>query len=238
MAYGKDNPHPLRHPQHDYAYSFVHPEEYVESGYSPRRDDDKELMKAIHIGLQYVYDRGMEGSVRVCTSDSCVKGDKASNADLFTSVPPFLNDNDLANRARGRLMTWRNEYAKGLYDAGLLHWMVELPLLALVGDALLVHGGLAPNIAHYVQRVAEQKGESVEDTLYNLINRPFTSFFKENLNHNKGGANSIEGCLNEGYAFEIILNIVQHHGYFDPYKGCQEVESILKMDDVASRHIR
>ncbi len=240
---GNDNvPHPLRHPQHDYAYSFIHPEEYVESGYSPKRDDDGEIMKAIHDALQYVYDRGMEGKVRVCTSNACVRDNSDNN--IFTSVPPFINDETLASRARERLLTWRKEYAQGLYDGGLLHWMVEQPLIALVGDALLVHGGLAPNVLNYVQSVAEKRGESVEDTLYDLINRPFTSFFKENLNENGttevsngenansdnsgGRANSIKGRLNEGYAFEIILNIIQHRGYFDPNKGCDEVESVLE----------
>jgi len=229
---GESNPHPLRHPQHDYAYSFVHPEEYVESGYSPSRDDDEELMKAIHDALQYVYDRRMEGDVRVCTTDYCVKDAEAGNADLFTSVPPFLNDEDLANKARERLLTWRNEYAQGLYDTGLLHWMVEQPLLALVGDTLLVHGGLGQNIVSYAQKVGDKKGLSVEDALYDLTNRPFTSFFKEGLNDAKGEgesgvANSIKGRMKEGFAFEIILNIVQHRGYFDKQTGCQEVESVL-----------
>lgn len=225
LEYDEENPHPLGHPQHDYAYSFVHPEEYVESGYSPVREDDDEIIKAIHNALQFVYDRRLEAEVRVCTSDTCVKNENADKADLFTSVPPFVNDEELANRARERMTTWRNEYMNGLYDSGLLNWLIQQPIVAIVGDTLLVHGGMAPGVINYISRVAGETGLSVEDSLHEMVNKPFRTFFQQNLEQEKG-ANKIKDRLKEGYAFEIILNLIQHRGYFKQ-NGCTEVQSVI-----------
>jgi hypothetical protein len=234
LEYDEENPHPLGHPQHDYAYSFVHPEEYIESGYSPLRDDDDEIMMAIYEALNFVYDRQLEGEVRLCTSDACIKDvshngqGQSQNTDIFAAVPPFSKNKELADKARERLTIWRNEYMNGLYESGLLQWMIEQPLLAIVGDTLLCHGGVAPGIINYISNKAKEAGTSVEDALHNMVNKPFTKFFQENLNQ-KGegkGANSIKERLKEGYVFEIILNIVQHRGYFKQ-NGCQEVQSVI-----------
>ncbi len=236
----ENNPHPLGHPQHDYAYSFVHPEEYIESGYSPLRDDDDEIMMAIYEALNFVYDHQLQGEVRLCTSDDCIKETSRESqdynkrqgqdqhTDIFTAVQPFSKNKDLADKARERLTTWRNEYMNGLYESGLLQWMIEQPLLAIVGDTLLVHGGLAPGIINYISKKAKEAGTSVEDALHNMVNKPFTKFFQENLNQNndKKGANSIKERLKEGYAFEIILDIIQHRGYFKQ-NGCKEVQSVI-----------
>lgn len=240
LDYDEENPHPLGHPQHDYAYSFVHPEEYIESGYSPLRDDDDEIMMAIYEALNFVYDHQLEGEVRLCTSDVCIKETskenqnhnngqgQGQNTDIFTAVQPFSKNKELADKARERLTTWRNEYMNGLFESGLLQWMIEQPLLAIVGDTLLVHGGVAPGIINYISNKAKEAGTSVEDALHNMVNEPFTKFFQENLNQNdrEKGANSIKGRLEEGYAFEIILNIIQHRGYFKQ-NGCQEVQSVI-----------
>ena len=227
LEYDEENPHPLGHPQHDYAYSFVHPEEYVTSGYSPKRDDDDEIMNAIYEALNFVYDRRLEGDVKLCTSESCMKNQDTNNADIFTSVPPFLDNEELATRARERLTTWRNEYMIGLHDSGLLHWMIEQPLIAIVGDTLLVHGGVAPEIINYASKVAKSNEITVEDSLHNLVNKPFTTFFQQNLNGDEGrGANSIKSRLNEGYAFEIILSLIQDRGYFKQ-NGCQKVKNVI-----------
>jgi hypothetical protein len=182
-------------------------------------------MKAIHDALQHVYERRLEGNVKLCTSDSCVKGQNADSADLFISAPPFLKNQELATKARERLTTWRNEYMKGLYDSGLLNWMIEQPIVAVVGDSLVVHGGLAPNVISYIAKVGKEKEMSVEDSLHEFVNKPFTTFFKTNLAQN--GANSIQDRLKDGYAFEIILNMVQHRGYFKGQNGCDEVQTII-----------
>ncbi len=227
LDYDDSNPHPLGHPQHDYAYAFVHPEEYVESGYSPKREDDDEIMKALYDALEFVYDRQLEGSVRLCTSDSCGKSN-SEHKDLFTSINPFRGNEELANKARERLRTWRVEYMNGLHKAGLLHWLIEQPVIAIVGDALLVHGGLSQGIINYVARNAKTNGESVEDALYQMVNKPFRSFFEKNLGPvGEDKANSIKDRLQGGYIFEIILSMVQHRGYFDSAKGCSEVESVI-----------
>mmetsp|Transcript_3888 Transcript_3888/g.4449 ORF Transcript_3888/g.4449 Transcript_3888/m.4449 type:complete len:479 (+) Transcript_3888:90-1526(+) len=234
LLYDEDNPHPLQFPQHDYAYSFIHPEEYIESGYSPQRDDDDEIMNSILEALEYVYDRRLEGNVKMCTSSTCLttvsengynyKSNDGS-IDLLTSIPPFYNNVKLSKRARERLNTWRNEYSQGLLDAGLLHWMAKQPLIAIVGDALLVHGGLALNILNHAVKVAKANVATVEDTLHGLINTPFQAFFNKHFNQTET-ANSITDRLKEGYAFDIILNIVQDRSYFKP-NGCKDVETVL-----------
>ncbi len=223
----QNNPHPLGHPQHDYAYAFVHPEEYVESGYSPKREDDEEIMKALYVALEYVYDRHLEGDVRLCTSESCVV--RHRDEDLFTTVHPFKDDPELSKKARERLRTWRVEYMNGLYNDGLLHWLIEQPVVAVVGDTLLAHGGVAQGIMNYVAKTAEKNGISVEEQLYHLVNKPFRSFFQTHMGSTdaKNQANTIKARLKEGYTFEIILNIVQHRGYFDPKKGCEEVDMVI-----------
>ena len=46
-----------------------------------------------------------------------------------------------AKRIRARLETWQVEYAKGLEETGLVDFLRARPLVAVVGDALVVHGG-------------------------------------------------------------------------------------------------
>jgi hypothetical protein len=245
LDYDDENPHPLTHPQHDYVYSYVHPEEYVESGFSPARDDDAEIMKAIHEALQYVYDRRLEGDYKFCATESCIN--KAKNPhehidmnamrtgkppakNIFTSIPPFKNDENLAKRTTERLTTWRKEYMKGLYDSGLLRWMIDQPLVAIVGDALLVHGGVAASILSYVEKMGIMNEQSTASTLNDVVNVPFREFFGSRLDmmkkKRKPGANSIKERLTEGFSFEIMLNLVQHRGYFKR-DGCVEVDTII-----------
>ena len=42
-------------PVSEFVYAFAHPEEYTEAGWSPRRDDDGELLAALLEALQHVY---------------------------------------------------------------------------------------------------------------------------------------------------------------------------------------
>ena len=227
-------PHPLGHPQHDYVYSFVHPEEYVESGYSPQRDDDTELMDAIYSALVNVYDQHLQANVKFCSSRSCALNLQPDQVDLFTSVSPFSDEgnSELASRARERLWTWREEYMAGLHKAGLIHWMVKQPIVAIVGDAVLVHGGISPNIINYISKVASKSDLSIEDTLHIIVNERFQSFFTTQLQQNdeKGlGPNSIKDRLpTEHFTFELIMNMIQHRGYFKG-NGCAEVQTVLDM---------
>lgn len=84
---------------------------------------------------------------------------KPGAKDLFTSAAPFQGDADLGERARERLHLWQVEYASGLVESGLADWLRGRPLLAVVGDALVLHGGIPLAL---LQRVAEQQRLQLE----------------------------------------------------------------------------
>mmetsp|Transcript_15662 Transcript_15662/g.23728 ORF Transcript_15662/g.23728 Transcript_15662/m.23728 type:complete len:461 (-) Transcript_15662:1-1383(-) len=224
LSFSQNNPHPLGFPFYEYAYSFMHPEEYLESEWVKNRDDDEELYASIATALQSVYDEGQEGSVRLC-APSCTQEDDSSR-DIFSSVSPFTENISLRNRTQERLTTWRKEYAQGLFDSGILHWMTKQPLIAIVGDALVMHGGVSNEVIAYLESIATRNEMTVVDTLHSAINEPFWAFFQEEL-EKTSTANSIENRLTGGYALELIMDLVQHRGYFDQKNGCRDVQNVL-----------
>jgi hypothetical protein len=222
LSFSEANPHPLRHPFYDYAYSFMHPEEYIESTWTPDRDDDEELLGEILSALSYIYDRNLQGDLHMC-APHCEK----DQVDLFEKVPPFKQNLTLRERAVDRLDTWRKEYAQGLFDSGLLSWMTRQPIVAIVGDALIVHGGVSEHVANYLHQVAQKSSISVVDAVHYSTNVIFRKFFQEEL-LKVDGANKIETRLpQEGYPNELILDMVQHRGYFKQGTGCNEVNFVL-----------
>jgi len=122
---------PMRRAVTKYSYSFVHPQEYIEAGWSPEREDDAELFAAYMGALQLVYQRNLEGKMMV--------------EHVLEHVPPFTENATLKQKVAARLETWEREYAQGLVDSKLAHWLAQLPIVAVVGDALLVHGGVPPD---------------------------------------------------------------------------------------------
>ena len=226
LSFSEANPHPLGHPFYDYAYSFMHPEEYLESKWTPDRHDDEELLGGILSGLSYIYDRGLERSMHMC-APNC-RGDQV---DLFENIPPFDKNVTLRERSVTRLDTWRKEYAQGLFDSGLLGWMTRQPVVAIVGDALIVHGGVGENLIRYFDKTATISSMSVAEAVDYSTNVPFGKFFEEQL-AKVDGANKIEARLpQDGYVFELLLDMVQHRGYFDPTNGCAEVNTVLNTLD-------
>mmetsp|Transcript_12984 Transcript_12984/g.20142 ORF Transcript_12984/g.20142 Transcript_12984/m.20142 type:complete len:488 (-) Transcript_12984:327-1790(-) len=231
LSFSDNNPHPLGHPFYEYAYSFMHPEEYLESEWVKDRDDDEELYASIATALQNVYDNGQEGSARLC-APSCTQKDGPS-LDIFSTVSPFLENITLRNRTQERLATWREEYAQGLFDSGLLHWMTKQPLISIVGDALVTHGGVSNEVIQYLESVASKNEMTVADTLHSAINEPFWAFFREELG-NASKANSIENRLTGGYIFQLIMDLVQDRGYFDQKNGCKDVQNVI---DKVNSHV-
>mmetsp|Transcript_13884 Transcript_13884/g.26148 ORF Transcript_13884/g.26148 Transcript_13884/m.26148 type:complete len:520 (-) Transcript_13884:2241-3800(-) len=238
LSFSETNPHPLGHPFYDYAYSFMHPEEYIESEWTMDREGDEELLGEILLALSYIYDRNMQGSVHLC-APNCTTGQQ----DLFDIVPPFDQNVTLKERAVERLNLWRLEYARGLYESGLLQWMTKQPIVAIVGDALVVHGGVSDRVMDYVQAVARQQqpqqqqqqeqGMNVVDVLHAMTNVVFHRFFQKEL-EKVSGANQIEARLTGGYVLELIMDMLQHRGYFDRITGCSEVNQVLgKLDSSA-----
>ena len=230
LSFSNTNPHPLGHPFYDYAYSFMHPEEYIESEWTGDREDDEELLGEILLALSYIYDRRMEGSVHMC-APHCAD----DQVDMFLQIPPFDKNVTLRERAVDRLDTWRHEYAQGLFDSGLLKWMTNQPIVAIVADALIVHGGVSARLLNFLESMAGMQGVSVADLVHAKTNVPFQTFFQEELGK-VHGANQIEARLKEGYALELIMDMVQHRGYFDSSTGCAEVNNVLaKMDKGLNR---
>jgi len=224
FSFSKTNPHPLGQPMYDSTYAFVHPEEYIESGWSPNRDDDEEIIISILSALQYIYELDMHGEMHLC-APNCT----ANQVDLFENVPPFNRDEgNLKERAVERLFLWRKEYASGLFDSGLLQWLTKQPLVAIVGDALVVHGGVSNRLLNHLENTVmiKEKIGSLADVVHSATNVPFSAFFEEQFK-NVYGANKIEERLTENHALELILDMVQHRGYFDSKVGCKEVNNVL-----------
>jgi hypothetical protein len=221
LSFSETNPHPLGHPFYDYAYSFMHPEEYIESEWTKDREDDEELLGEILWALSYIYDRRLEGKMHMC-APHCAK----DQVDLFEKVPPFDTNVTLRERAVDRLDTWRKEYAQGLFESGILEWMTYQPVVAIVADALVVHGGVSDRVLNYLESVSKTYGVAIADSVHATINVPFQKFFKEELGKVQG-ANQIEARLTGNYALELIMDVVQFRGYFDQSKGCDEVNHVL-----------
>ena len=201
----------------------MHPEEYIESEWSPDREDDEELLGAILSGLSYIYDRNLQGSMHMC-APHC-GGDQV---DLFQKVPPFKDDKVLRGKAVERLNTWRKEYAQGMFDSGLLKWLSSQPIAAIVGDALVVHGGVSSVVIDYLEGVAARNSMTVADAFNVNTNVIFNDFFQEELGKVNGG-NQIEARLKgDNYPLELIMELVQHRGYFDRQKGCLEVDHVIR----------
>ena len=62
-----------------------HPVEYIESDWTPdREDDDEEILGEIISALSWIYDQNLEWDMHLC-APNC--GEK--QVDLFQKVPPF-----------------------------------------------------------------------------------------------------------------------------------------------------
>jgi hypothetical protein len=223
LSFSEKNPHPLGFPFYDYSYSFMHPEEYLESEWTETRADDEELYGSIATALQNVYAQKLQGSVHLC-APNCSTDDQV---DIFHSISPFEQNAELGKRAQERLGTWRAEYAQGLFSSGLLKWMTSQPLVAIVGDALVVHGGVSKQVVNYMDALAQQKEISVADAIQTFINEPFHNFFQAQL-EKASGPNAIEERLTGDYTLQLILDLVQHRGYFDSINGCNDVKHVIR----------
>ena len=140
----------------NYAYAFVHPQEYVNAGWSPPRKDDGELLAMYMQALQAVYARNLEGQMQV--------------ASILREVPPFRGDDQLRRRMLQRLVDWETEYAQGLVDSGLAVWMASLSITAVVGNVLAVHGGVPPTV---VKALSTTDNTSALEELHRATNAEF-----------------------------------------------------------------
>lgn len=251
LADGADRP--MGVPVTEYTYAFNHPQSYIESGWVTPREDDAELLAALLHALQSVYKNGAERRTMMPSTPLRREHHAAKGAkDLFEVAKPFRDDADLAERARARLHEWQTEYSAGLVSSGLADWLARRPLVAIVGDALVLHGGIPLKLLQRVGRLAQQRGVSLAEALDAESNRAFTRSWRR-LGHSDGtqsdgslaghgGSHSIaqdfasllscyplDGCHDEALSSELISEIVQSRDYFDPATGCEEVESVLEL---------
>lgn len=233
-------------------YAFPHPQTYIESGWVTQREDDAELLGALLTALQEVYKGNDEARTMMPSTLERVeflRRQKAGSKDIFTSVKPFKEDEALGERTRERLHQWQVEYARGLIDSGLADWLKRRPLVTVVGDALVLHGGLPLAL---LQRVAEQQRKQLElegggaegDLAAALDAAANQAFFRswqrlgdEDANPGTNGFNP-EGllscypyrdCHDPTLSTDLISEIVQSRGYFDPTTGCDEVTAVLDL---------
>ncbi len=243
---------PMGIPVLEFAYAFQHPQTYIESGWITPREDDAELLGAVLRGLQAVYKTGAESRTMMPSTPVRRKHhiDKGAR-DLFEVAEPFRGDEKLAERARARLHQWQSEYATGLISSGLADWLQRRPLVAIVGDALVLHGGISLSLLRRVGKLAEQRGSSLAEVLDAEANQAFARSWRR-LGSSDGsqsdgslvgrGAKTIaqnfqallscyplDGCHDEQLSADLISEIVQGRDYFDASTGCEEVEGVLDL---------
>ncbi|EGB07869.1 expressed protein [Aureococcus anophagefferens] len=143
---GSDPRRPMRMSVQAYPYSFFHPEEYAASPFTTKRDDDGEVLDALLESLLFVYETRATRKVLVPTPSAPAPAGRG-RVSLFDVAPRFRDDGALAAKVAGRLDEWRVDYAAGLRDSGLVDFLRARPVVAIVGDALVVHGGLPPEYA-------------------------------------------------------------------------------------------
>jgi len=214
------NHHPMGQMAHDFSYAFINPEEYVTAGFSPSREDDDLILTALHDALEWVYARDAYSRVFLCpshnpNSSTCHE----DQIDLFSTASPFAEDIEFAMRARTRLQEWRTEYATGLLNSGLLLWLGRLPIVAIVGDALVMHGGMSLQVLNYVEQRAKLEEVAVQEAFNELTNSPFHAFWSLHLSAGAQGEQAMMTQPNTitnipEIALSLIQELVTYRGYF------------------------
>lgn len=253
MREGADRP--MGMPVSEYAFAFPHPQQYVEAGWSPARDDDAELLAALLMGFQSVYAAGSEKSVALVTDHARLKFHHArGNTDLFQTVAPFRDNAVLAERVRTRLRMWQAEYAAGMVESGLAKWLMARPLVAVVGDSLVTHGGLPIQLLRRVATLAALRGQSVAQVLHAETNVAFRQAWQYLHTSNLSEPNQVdvenfvdllscssrqihtEDCVDEPLAATLVSNLVQYRGHFNGETGCKEVAAVLALLESVGVH--
>lgn len=205
-------------PVRDYAFAFTHPEEFLNwlPGNGTTQDTEV-LLPALFDALDFVYSQRKEREVLL----RAVSSGPGSRADLFAVAPPFKEDPDLAAAARRRLEEWQRHMYQGLVDSGLAAWMADRPLVARVGGALLMHGGLPAKVLKKLRKQAP------EQELYKVLEKATTSSFRHMW---EGGRLStpaaVTGNLEGLGPRDPIHELVTYRGL---HKSCDEVAEVLDM---------
>ena len=216
----------------EFSYAFAHPQSYLESGWSPKRADDEELLGALLSALEFVYAHHGEG--RVALRSDAERPLKMNRfLDIFASgetagvgVPPFGDDAELAKRTRERLATWEREWAAGFLESGLASWLQRRPIVAVVGDAIVAHAGLQMGLLdREVRALAAERGLSHLDALHAATNERFWAWCARNI----ANATVPFSVAADFDGLDLVSDAVQHRGYFKSHggPGCDEVSEVL-----------
>jgi len=186
----------------------------------------------MHDALEWVYARNASSRVFLCpypNSSTC----RENQIDLFSSASPFADNSELAARARVRVQEWKMEYAMGVLDSGLLRWLGQLPVVAVIGDALVTHVGLSLQVLDYVKQYAKQEGIAIGEALDGLTNVPFYTCWSLHLIADAEGklamitkTNTINNIPE--IALSLIGELVTYRGNFND-KNEASVDRILSI---------
>ena len=217
----------------EFSYAFAHPQSYIESGWSPKRADDEELLGALLSALEFVYAHHGEGRVALRSdAERPLKMNRfidifASGETIGMGVPPFGDDAALAKRTRERLATWEREWAAGFLESGLAAWLQRRPIVAVVGDAVVAHAGLQIGLLDAeVRALAAERGLSHLDALHAATNERFWAWCARNI-ANATVPFSVTADFDD--ELHLVSDAVQHRGYFKSHggPGCDEVSAVL-----------
>ena len=151
-------------PAYEYSYAFAHPQSYLESGWSPTRADDEELLAAMLGALQHSYRRpGGAGRAQVTaqpqrprshtppsimrvvgrqvlasSSERSDHHERLGGEDLFKSAPPFKDDDGLAERARCA----RTPFIEQRHSPEILRRLRARAVVSVQGAAAVVAAGV------------------------------------------------------------------------------------------------
>lgn len=94
------------------------------------------ILPAVFRALMLVYERGLQGKVRM-----------GGDSDLTLDQVVKMHNESLSDLVKVRIHKWQQAYLAGVAPLSPLgQWLGSLPLVARVGDALLVHGGIPPKL--------------------------------------------------------------------------------------------
>lgn len=231
---------PMGVPVSSYAYAFAHPQEFIQAGWSPARSDDAELLSTIFSALQNAYTVVREAGY-------------PTMHEIFASI----KDRSLGARAEARFNLWHAEWATGLIESGLGAWLACRPLVAVVGDALIVHAGIPLKVLQRALKAEASHPENSGADAEFLLHAASTGALREGLEHfalgklgsnftksmsdssvlSPMGAHSVTGgltaLLGNSWRETLVTEMVTYRGFFrstrrEPLQGCAEVRAVLQ----------
>jgi len=150
----------------DFTHAFSHPEEYRNwvHNWSAR---DQEALIALFEALQAVYQNRAESHVFM----QPLHGEAArfwSGQALDEVAEPLKSNRTLSRLVKDRLRLWGEAQSSGLRESGLASWLTTLPLVARVGDAVIVHGGLQEGVVRGVRSGEGDPITAINEAWWNI----------------------------------------------------------------------